>query len=500
MSAPISASGSLADARSFSPAATLVLVVLGATAVRLAAGALVPLTEDEAYYRLWSMRPAFGYFDHPPMIAWWIWLGRHLVGDSPLGVRLIPTLGTAATSLVVFDLARLMGLGERTAARAGIWLNATILVGLGGELAVPDVPTALFWTSALWSAFRAINGRGAWWLAAGAAAGLGCLSKYSALFLAPGVLIWLALSADGRRALRTPWPWLAVVIALAIFAPNVAWNAQHGWVTFAKQFGRVRANGIAPLFLGKLLIDQVVLLNPLIAVFVIMAVRRRTACPLLLVSAPFAAYLVIHSLHAEVQGQWPAPLYPSLMIAAAAAAENAKGWRLALRTAAARVGSALAATLLTLLTISPDASLPFREPLAPLRGWMAFAGAVEQARTASGAAWIGTPTYGVAAQLAAAPRIHAPAIQIYQRERYTFETAAERADFARPGLVVVPARNPAGALLPLCFGKVDALPPISRGAGDSAASYAIYRVAQPRRDIERIGCQSALLGPAPAAP
>jgi hypothetical protein len=254
------------------------------------------------------------------------------------------------------------------------------------------------------------------------------------------------------------------------------------------------------LFLGKLLIDQIVLLNPLIAVFVIMAVRRRTAWPLLLVSAPFAAYLVIHSLHAEVQGQWPAPLYPSLMIAAAAAAENAKGWRLALRTAAARVGSALAATLLTLLAISPDAALPFREPLAPLRGWMAFAGAVEQARTASGAAWIGTPTYGVAAQLAAAPRIHAPAIQIYQRERYTFETAAERADFARPGLVVVPARNPAGALLPLCFGKVDALPPISRGAGDSAASYAIYRVAQPRRDIERIGCQSAQLGPAPAAP
>ena len=200
MSAPISASGSLAEARSLSPAATLFVVVLGATAVRLVAGALVPLTEDEAYYRLWSMRPAFGYFDHPPMIAWWIWLGRHLVGDSPLGVRLIPTLGTAATSLVVFDLARLMGLGERIGARAGIWLNATILVGLGGQLAVPDVPTALFWTSALWSAFRAINGRRAWWLAAGAAAGLACLSKYSALFLAPGWYINVPLEETYERS------------------------------------------------------------------------------------------------------------------------------------------------------------------------------------------------------------------------------------------------------------------------------------------------------------
>ncbi|MEJ0064063.1 MAG: hypothetical protein WDM85_00515 [Caulobacteraceae bacterium] len=44
------------------------------------------------------MRPAFGYFDHPPMIAWQTWLGRHIAGDSPFGVRLNPTLETAGTT------------------------------------------------------------------------------------------------------------------------------------------------------------------------------------------------------------------------------------------------------------------------------------------------------------------------------------------------------------------------------------------------------------------
>ena len=249
MSAPTSASGSRAGTWSLSPAATLALVVTAATAVRLVAGALVPLTEDEAYYRLWSLRPAFGYFDHPPMIAWQVWLGRHLAGDSPLGVRLIPALSTAATSLLACDLARLMELGERVAARAGIWLNATLLVGFAGGLAVPDVPGALFWTAVLWAAMRAMRGAGAWWLAAGAAAGLACLSKYSGLFLAPGIALWLALAADGRRQLRTPWPWLGAAVALAVFAPNVAWNAQHGWLTFAKQFGRARPAGFAPQFL-----------------------------------------------------------------------------------------------------------------------------------------------------------------------------------------------------------------------------------------------------------
>lgn len=463
-------------------------MVLAATLARLAAGALIPLTEDEAYYRLWSMRPAFGYFDHPPMIAWQTWLGRHIAGDTPLGVRAIPALETAATSVMVFDLARLMNFGERIAARAGVWLNATLLVGFAGELAVPDVPNALFWTATLWCALRAMKGHGVWWLAAGGAAGLACLSKYSALFLAPGLLLWLALSADGRRQLRTPWPWLAAAIAAAVFAPNVIWNAEHGWLTFAKQFGRVRAGGFEPGFLGKLAIDQLLLLNPLIAIFIGLAVCRRAAWPLLAVSAPFAAYLVIHSLHDEVQGQWPAPLYPLLVIAAAAAAETATGWLAAVRSAAAPVGLAACAALLAFLVAPVDAALPFRDPLAPYRDWPAFSAAVERARIGAVAAWIGTPTYGVAAQLAAAPQIHAPATQIFQRERYSFEAPAERADFARPGLIVIPARNPAGALLPRCFGQVDALAPISRGAGRSAATYAIYRVGQPRVDVETKGC------------
>jgi 4-amino-4-deoxy-L-arabinose transferase-like glycosyltransferase len=488
MSAPTSASGSSAKAWELSPAAVLAAVVLAATLVRLAAGALVPLTEDEAYYRLWSMRPAFGYFDHPPLIAWQTWLGRQIAGDSPLGVRLIPTFETAATSLIVFDLARLMGLGERVSARAGVWLNATLLVGFGGQLAVPDVPNALFWVATLWCAFRAIRGHGAWWLAAGVTAGLACLSKYSALFLAPGLLLWLALSADGRRQLRTPWPWLAAGVAAVVFAPNIAWNAAHGWLTFAKQFGRVRTGGFAPAFLGKLAVDQLLLLNPLIAILLGLAIRRRVAWPLLAVSAPFAAYLVIHSLHDEVQGQWPAPLYPLLAIAAAAAAENVTGWLAAVRAAAAPVGLVVSAALLAFLVMPVDAALPFRDPLSPYRDWPAFSTAAEQARIGAGAAWIGAPTYGVAAQFAAAPQIHAPSTQIFQRERYSFEMSAERADFTRPGLIFVSPRSPSGGLLPLCFGKVDALAPVSRGAGKSAATYALYLVAQPRLDVERLGC------------
>ena len=470
--------------------------MLAATlAVRLAVGALTPLTGDEAYYRLWSFRPAFGYFDHPPMIAWMIWLGRQIAGDTSLGVRLIPILATTLTGLIAFDLARLLGLGERVAARGAIWLNATFLVGLGGLLAAPDAPTSLFWIATLWCAFKAARGRGAWWLAAGVAAGLTCLSKYSGLFLAPGLLLWLALTADGRKALRTPWPWLAVVVAATVFAPNVVWNAEHGWLTFGRQFGRVRVGGLAPGYLVKFLVDQVLLLNPLMAIFVALAVVRRSAAPLLLISAPFAAYLAFHSLHDAVQGQWPAPLYPSLAICAAAAAAAGPvrpgcwlGW---LRTATPWVGFVGGGLALAFIALPSDGQLPFRDPAKEFRGWPEFAAAVERQRLASGAAWVGATDYGTAAELASLPALHAPSVEIIERQRAGFETPAERADFSRPGLVVVPPRDPGEPVLRGCFGQVTALPAIMRGQGRGATPYLVFRVAQPRRDVERDGCAGA---------
>jgi len=494
MSAPLSASGSITGATRLRPAAapapTLALaIVLAATAARLVVAAITPLSEDEAYYRLWSLRPALGYFDHPPMIAWMIWAGRQIAGDSAFGVRLLPTLATALTSLVTFDLARRIGCAERVAARATIWLNATILVGLGGLLAAPDAPAGLFWTATLWCAARALEGRGAWWLAAGVAAGLSCLSKYSALFLAPGLLLWLAATADGRRALATPWPWLAAVLAAAVFAPNVAWNAGHGWMTFQKQFGRAEVSRFAPAYLAKLVVDQALLLNPLITVFVILAIARRAAAPLLLASAPFAIYLVFHSLHDEVQGQWPAPLYPSLAIAAAAAAETVRpgSWLARLRTAAPIFGFAVAIATFAFIVWPSDGRLPFPDPARAYRGWPAFGAAIERARRAEGAGWIGTPNYGLAAQLADLPAIQAPAVEIYERQRYSFELPAERADFSRPGLVVGDPRL-LGAALNRCFASVTPLAPVVRGAGAGAIAYPAYRVAEPRRDVERDGC------------
>ncbi len=201
----------------------LLLFVAAITLARLVFAAVIPLTEDEAYYRLWASSPQFGYYDHPPMIAWWIRAGMTLVGDNALGVRLLPAFSSGLTSLLVFDLAQRLGGSVKVGERAAIWFNATLLIGAGGFLATPDAAAVPFWTLSVWCLARTLDaGAARWWIAAGAAAGLACISKYSALFLAPGVLIWLALRPKGLRQLLTPWPWLAGRIAAAIFATSMS--------------------------------------------------------------------------------------------------------------------------------------------------------------------------------------------------------------------------------------------------------------------------------------
>lgn len=468
---------------------------------RLIAAWAIPLTEDEAYYRLWAQSLQFGYYDHPPMIAWWIRLGTMLAGDDPLGVRLAPVLATAATSWVVFDIARRLGAGTATAERAAIWYNATLLVAVGGQMATPDAPATLFWALALWCALRAWE-HPRWWLAAGAAAGLGCLSKYSALFLGPGMLLWLVSSADGRTRLKTPWPWSAVVIAAAIFSVNIVWNAEHHWLSFAKQFGRVAPSGLALQHLPGLFLSQFLLLNPLIALYaadgLAKAWRGRAANPganlfmLLATGAPFAAYLVLHALHDRVQAHWPAPLYPGLAICAAFAAGPVRlGGRMRrIQWGAPAFGLGLGGLALVHLAL-PQTDLFSGDPAASLRGWPSFAAELNAVARQQHAAWVGTVSYGLAAQLDDQPALGVPVIQLAERNRYGPADRSWTVEPGRAGLVLDLTRRLELSDLTACFEHAEPLGFLKRGEDETRSRYALFRVQGAKRDLLNQGCWSS---------
>src|ERR1700720_965564 len=215
----------------------LALVALGL----VGPAAWTPLTFDEAYYWMWSQHLAGGYYDHPPMVAIVIRLGTMIAGDTELGVRLVSILLALPMSWAVYRTAAILFGGRRVAPSAAILLNVTLMAAVGTLIVTPDAPLLVASSFVLFSLAKVLEtGRGAWWLAVGAAVGFALLSKYTALFFGPAILIWLVSVPKLRRWVISPWLYLGGLVALAIFAPVILWNADHHWVSFIKQLGRSR--------------------------------------------------------------------------------------------------------------------------------------------------------------------------------------------------------------------------------------------------------------------
>ncbi len=348
------------------------LAVAGLLLVRAAMAAFLPLSADEAYYWLWSRHLAAGYYDHPPAIAFLIRIGTMLFGDTEFGVRFCGILLSVATSWFVWQAGLSILRDGAKAALAVLLFNLTLMTGVEMLAVTPDTPSIAATAAFLFCLAKLQEtGEGRWWLWAGAAAGLGLLSKYSGLFAGAGAAVWLLASPRARSWLMTPWPWAGGVLAFLIFLPNLLWQSQHQWMTFAFQFGRVAGGHLTLRFLGEFIVAQLGMATPFILVLAVAgawAARRRDDPRFLLVASilPALAYFLIHTLHDRVQGNWPAFLYPMLAILAADVFAPGPGWR----GWCSRLAMPAAAAILLLAYLQAAIGLiPLkRDPMARLLG------------------------------------------------------------------------------------------------------------------------------------
>ncbi|HEV2955038.1 MAG TPA: glycosyltransferase family 39 protein [Xanthobacteraceae bacterium] len=380
---------------------------------------------------------AGGYFDHPPMIAYVIRLGTLIAGDTELGVRLVGVVLALPASWALWRAGAILFHDERLGATAALFFNLTLMTAAGMILAIPDCP--LLAASALVLFCLAKLGdsnNGAWWLAAGAAIGAALLSKYNALFFGLSILVWVLTVPGLRRWLATPWPWLGAAVAFGLFMPVVMWNASHNWDSFILQFGRLAQDEFMPGFVLDYVASQIGLATPPVFVLAFAALiaflngRRGSFTARVLLSAlvwPLILYLTWHSLHSRVDGNWAAPVYPALCVAAAAAAhavawdrlQTVIGW---LKRDAAPVGLAMAAVvyLQAEFGIVPlGAADPTARVLAV--GWRALGAEIDAVRLTSGAPVVLTTDYGLTAWLSFYLPSHAPVVQINERFRWVNE-------------------------------------------------------------------------------
>ncbi len=477
---------------------TALLALLALTAVRLLVAGSAPLSPDEAYYWTWSHALAPGFPDHPPMVALWIRAGCALAGDTRLGVRLLAPLSAALGSVLLWRAAEDILPGRRAGVPAAALLNATLLLGVGAVTMTPDTPLLFFWCAALAAAGRLLRtGRGAWWLALGLAAGCAGESKYTAALLGAGLALWLLAVPEGRRWLRTPWPWAGGALAAAAFAPNLAWNAAHGWASVGRQGGRTADwhPARAVRFEPELLAGQLALATPLVfAACVAGTWRALRAWPapgpalLAALTLPGAAVFLEHATGDRVQANWPAILYPAAAIAAGGLVRR---WR-----PAAALGFVLAVPVYLQAAAAPFPLPRALDPtLARLGGWPGLARQLSAFATPDAPApALAADEYGLASELAWHDA--APTVLGVEPRWSTFDLQHLSLD-GRPVLLLRSERR-AEAPDPALWTDVRQVATLTRERdGRVAERYRLYRA------LGRPGLSGAVLpstGPAPHRP
>ena len=206
----------------------VILIALGGSAVMLAFAGAYGLHRDEMYFIVAGRHPDFGYIDQPPLTPLIAALSAQIFGVSAFGIRIVATIAYAAVVLLAAAIAR--ELGGRTRAQA----IAALTVAVSGWIAVAHLTSTetfdiLGWTVLLLLLVRLLRGGDQrLWLLAGAVAGIALENKNLIVYLALGLAAGVALA---RRwdLVRNRWVWAAAAVALAIWAPNLAWQATHGW-------------------------------------------------------------------------------------------------------------------------------------------------------------------------------------------------------------------------------------------------------------------------------
>ena len=359
---------------------------------RLLYGATLGLVPDEAYYWDWSRSLSFGYFDHPPMIAWLISCSRSIFGDTMLGVRFTVIIFASTALAVSYLLTRQYVSRSSSRIFFIILSNSIILFGVGSFLATPDVPLICFWSLGLLFAYKALfESDNAAWLMLGVIMGMGLLSKYTFVLFFLSLALFCSSTPSQRKWLTRWQPYVSLGIALIVFSPNLIWNSLHGWVSILFQASHGLGSRIQFDSLGEFISGQIGILSlfPFILLVIALglAIKKasdaRVAFLLIFFFVPFTVFF-ISSLQKKVEANWAAPAYVSGLICISILWESLeKNQNRRLRRFAVFSTAFAVLTCAMVLWHIQKPFLPLastNDPASQIRGWKQWAMAIDSVR------------------------------------------------------------------------------------------------------------------------
>jgi hypothetical protein len=279
------------------------------------------LHRDELQFLSDAVHLDWGFVAYPPLTPFLERIGLGVFGVSLVGLRLFSVMAQALAVLVTGFMARALGGGRLAQIAAALTIALSPLPLFEGTEFQYTTFDYFWWTLIAYFVIRLLKTENPrWWLAIGAAVGIGLMTKYTILFLVAGVLGGLLLT-PARRYLGSPWFWGGVALALAIVLPNLAWQASHGFISLhflqhihSRDVGEGRANGFVR---DQFLICANLFAAPLWIAGLLGFLRdRRYRLLAWMYLIPFALFVL-----GKGRGYYLAAAYPMLLAKGAAAGE-----------------------------------------------------------------------------------------------------------------------------------------------------------------------------------
>jgi len=258
------------------------------------------------------------------MIALVIAATGSVCGDAEICVKCGALLIYPVVTLLIYGSTRRLFAGSPHGAGVAFW-SALVFFTLPGVsfsamIISTDVPLFLFWALAFYAYLRALqDGTWRWWLLAGFAGGLGLQTKYTMGIFAVSVFLHLVSTHGLRSRLRDPKLYAALLLAGIVFAPNVWWNAQHGWPTVhhTTQISHLDSDaGLHWNHLGEFLGGQFALMGPLLFAIWLWLLLRPSAWGaddalrmLTIFAVPFLGIICLQALLGRANANWGAMAY-----------------------------------------------------------------------------------------------------------------------------------------------------------------------------------------------
>jgi hypothetical protein len=286
--------------------------LLALLCINFAQAFCTPISADEAYYALYAQKLAWGYFDHPPLIAIYVWLGQKLCSIFNASYSTIALRFSAVISFYI-ALNILWKCIDDDSQKVKFILASLsfLLLQAFGFISTPDSPLLLATSIFLLVYKKFIHTQ-----STENTIFLGCTMALMMYAKYHSGLFFLLIIAGNLSVLRSAKAWLAVLISVLLFVPHLWWQFQNNFPSFqyhlADRAADFKWTSVPEYALNILLCYHLIFLPSSLKILTTKHIGYRNSLKHAIIGFP--VFFAVMLTRGHVQPQWLLLIVPTYLV------------------------------------------------------------------------------------------------------------------------------------------------------------------------------------------